>query len=165
MEKLKVGIVGLGKMSSAIACRLSNCGFMVNGWNRSGISESKSKSLKIRVKKNIDLLAQSSEIIILSLTDDTAVKAVLHDLCKSNLHDKLIVDTSTVHCNTLLDSLALIKKSGANAIDAPISGWPSMVKNGTVGIYIGGHVKDFNHFLPVAEALSNRIEHNYDQHF
>ena len=159
VEKTRVGIIGLGKMGSAIASRLSRYGFSLSGWNRSFLPKEKENSLNIQIEGSISALSRSAEIIILSLSDDNAVTAVLGDLCVNNLENKLIVDASTVRHTTLSDNYGIIKGSGADAIDAPISGWPKMIENGTAGIYIGGDKRLVERYRPVAEVLSNRIEH------
>ena len=159
MKKTKIGIIGLGKMGSAIASRLTRHGFSVSGWNRSRLPKEKEISLKIQVVESIPALARSAEIIILSLSNDDAVTAVLGDLCNNNLEDKLIVDTSTVRHTILSDNHETIKSSGADAIDAPISGWPTMIESGTAGIYMGGNERSVQRFRPIGEVLSNRIEH------
>ncbi len=159
MKKPKIGIIGLGKMGSAIARRLSGKGFSVNAWNRSCLTAEKKASLNIQIERSIAGLSRWADIIILSLSDDNAVETVLGELCVRRLTNKLIVDTSTVRHTTLLENYKVIKSSGADAIDAPISGWPKMIESGTAGIYIGGDQRLVERFQPVAEVLSNRIVH------
>ncbi len=159
VEKPRIGIIGLGKMGSAIASRLSRHGFSLSGWNRSFLPKEKEVFLNIQIEASISALSRSVEIIILSLSDDNAVAEVLGTLCANNLENKLIVDTSTVRHTTLSDNYEIIKRSGADAIDAPISGWPKMIENGTAGIYIGGDKRLVQRYRPVAEVISNRIEH------
>ena len=159
VEKPRIGIIGLGKMGSAIASRLSRQGFSLSGWNRSFLPKEKEVFLNIQIEASISALSRSAEIIILSLSDDNAVVEVLGNLCANNLENKLIVDTSTVRHTTLSDNYEIIRRSGADAIDAPISGWPKMIENGTAGIYIGGDKRLVQRYRPVAEVLSNRVEH------
>jgi 3-hydroxyisobutyrate dehydrogenase-like beta-hydroxyacid dehydrogenase len=159
VEKPRIGIIGLGKMGSAIASRLSRQGFSLSGWNRSFLPKEKEVFLNIQIEASISALSRSVEIIILSLSDDNAVVEVLGNLCANNLENKLIVDTSTVRHTTLSDNYEIIRRSGADAIDAPISGWPKMIENGTAGIYIGGDKRLVQRYRPVAEVLSNRVEH------
>ena len=79
VEKPRIGIIGLGKMGSAIASRLSRHGFSLSGWNRSCLPKEKESSLNIQIEASISALSRSVEIIILSLSDDNAVTAVLGD--------------------------------------------------------------------------------------
>ena len=156
---LRVGIIGLGKMGCAIASRLADTELAVAGWTRRGLSENEAEAIGIRSKPDVASLASGCDVIMLSLPDDAAVTVVLADLCRSEIAGKLIVDTSTVSPDTLLRSVDAIETAGGSAIDAPISGWPQMVASGRAGIYIGGKEQDVARFMPIAEALSNRIHH------
>ncbi|CAN7691519.1 NAD(P)-dependent oxidoreductase [Neorhizobium sp. LjRoot104] len=159
MIKERIGIVGLGRMGSAMARRLSTQGFTVAGWTRSGLSPDKATTLGITASIDLAALLGASDIVMLALLDDAAVHGMLADLTAVDLAGKLIVDTSTVSPQTLRAHEAAIGKAGAALLDAPISGGPEMLLAGTIGLYIGGAEKDFQRFLPVAENLSNRIHH------
>ncbi|WP_306868267.1 NAD(P)-dependent oxidoreductase [Neorhizobium galegae] len=159
MIKERIGIVGLGRMGSAMARRLSTQGFAVAGWTRSGLSPDKATTLGIAASDDLAALLDASDIVILALLDDAAVHAMLGEFTAADLAGKLIVDTSTVSPQTLRAHEAAMGEAEAALLDAPISGGPEMLLAGTVGLYIGGAEKDFQRFLPVAESLSNRIHH------
>jgi len=159
MSKERIGIVGLGRMGSAMAERLARQDFTVAGWTRSGLSAEKAADLGIAAARDPAALAAASDIVILALLDDAAVHAVLDELATADVAGKLIVDTSTVSPETLRAHEAAMTEKGAALLDAPISGGPEMLLAGTVGLYIGGAEKDFQRFLAVAETLSNRIHH------
>jgi len=159
MEKPRIGLVGLGRMGSAIAARLSAEGYAVGGWTRSGIAPARSIELGIAPAENLAALAAVSDILILSLIDDDAVDAVLTQLTALDLTGKLIVETSTVSPGTLRAHAQAILTAGGAALDAPIAGGPGMIASGTVGLYIGGAPSDVERFRPVADVLSNRILH------
>ncbi|MGK6316584.1 NAD(P)-dependent oxidoreductase [Neorhizobium sp. DT-125] len=159
MQKESIGIIGLGRMGKAMAERLSSEGFIVTGWTRRGIGADEASSLNIRAAATITELAAASDIIITSLMDDASVSQMLTALCNEPLEKRLIVETSTVSPETLRGHMAAIAASGASALDAPISGGPSQVRAGAIGMYIGGTDADYQRFRPVAEVLSNRIVH------
>ncbi|MEX3007703.1 NAD(P)-dependent oxidoreductase [Hoeflea sp. TYP-13] len=156
---MHVGIIGLGKMGSAMASRLAEAEFIVSAWTRRGVSEQDAEALGIEAKPDIASLLEECDVAILSLPDDAAVITVLDQICRSRLDGRLIVDTSTVSPDTLRSRIAAIEAAGGSAIDAPISGWPQMVASGRAGIYIGGKEEDVARFMPIAAALSNRIHH------
>ncbi|WP_371674731.1 NAD(P)-dependent oxidoreductase [Neorhizobium sp. T25_27] len=159
MTKERIGIVGLGRMGSAMAERLAMQGFAVAGWTRSGLAPETATALGISASVDLAALLDASDIVILALLDDAAVHAMLGELTAADLTGKLIVDTSTVSPETLRAHHDAMGRAGAALLDAPISGGPEMLLAGTVGLYIGGAEKDFRRFLPVAESLSNRIHH------
>jgi 3-hydroxyisobutyrate dehydrogenase len=159
MTKERIGIVGLGRMGSAMAKRLASQGFQVSGRTRSGIAADKAADLGITAADDLAGLAHASEIIILALFDDAAVHATLDALGNLALDGKLIVDTSTVGPETLRAHEAAMAAKGAALLDAPISGGPEMLLSGSVGLYVGGDERDLRRFSVVAETLSNRIHH------
>ncbi|MFB9948724.1 NAD(P)-dependent oxidoreductase [Rhizobium puerariae] len=155
----RIGIVGLGRMGSAMAERLAKRGFPVTGWTRSGLSPQRAAGLGIAAAGDLPSLSAASDIVILALLDDAAVHAVLDGLAAAGPAGKLIVDTSTVSPETLRVHESAMAEKGATLLDAPVSGGPEMLLAGTAGLYIGGAEEDFRRFLPVAGALSNRIHH------
>ncbi|WP_281067716.1 NAD(P)-dependent oxidoreductase [Neorhizobium galegae] len=160
MTRETIGIIGLGRMGSAMARRLAAAGFSVTGWSRSGIDPARADELGIAGADTLGKLAASSRILILSLMDDAAVSSVLSVLAQTGALDgRLIVDTSTVGPQTPSAHAGALEAAGARAIDAPISGGPDQVLQGRIGLYIGGAKEDVERFLPVAEVLSDRIHH------
>jgi 3-hydroxyisobutyrate dehydrogenase-like beta-hydroxyacid dehydrogenase len=157
--KPRLGIVGLGRMGRAIATRLAAQGHAVCGWTRSGVAPEAANALRIAARADISALATTSDVIMLSLSDDAAVTSVVEQLCRGGLAGKLVVDTSTVGPDTLRRQAGAIAKAGGAALDAPISGGPDLVFEGRAGFYIGGDAADVARFMPMAEALSNRMLH------
>lgn len=154
-----VGIIGLGRMGSAIAARISGQGCRALGWTRSDIEPARAEALGIEACADIPSLAAASGIVILSLLDDAAVAAVLDELVRCDLAGTLIVDTSTVAPETLRGRAAAIRARGGVAIDAPVSGGPDLIAAGRAGLYIGGAKGDVKRFMPVARLLAERIVH------
>lgn len=155
----QVGIIGLGKMGSAIARRLTGSGQSVCGWTRRGVDRALAGELGISVAADVAALVAKSDIVILSLFDGDAVTEMLELVCRYDLAGKLIVETSTVSPDLLRGKLGDIKAKGGSAIDAPISGGPDLIAQGGVGIYMGGDEADVARFMPLAELLSDRIVH------
>jgi 3-hydroxyisobutyrate dehydrogenase len=155
MDKPRIGIIGLGRMGRAMASKLSDSGFPVTGWSRSGTPS----QTDVATAPDIPALAAAADVIILALLDDAAVHEVAGALEILDLSGKLIVDTSTVSPLTLRTHAAAVAQVGGRLLDAPISGGPEMLLHGKAGLYIGGSEKDFRDFLPVARVLSDRIHH------
>jgi 3-hydroxyisobutyrate dehydrogenase len=159
MTNETIGIIGLGRMGSAMAERLSRSGFSVCGWSRSGIDKAKAEALGITPVADIAALAASSDIIISSLIDDAAVDTVMQALGRLPLSGKLVVETSTISPETLRAHAAAMTDAGAKLLDAPISGGPETLLEGRSGLYIGGAAEDFELFRPIAGLLSDRVHH------
>lgn len=149
----RIGVIGLGRMGSALAERLATQGATVTGWTRSG----RVNITGARVVGSLEEVVNASDVLILSLFDDAAVSDVLARLAMLDLSGHLIVETSTVAPAVLRNAAPAIEASGGRAIDAPISGGPEMVRAGTIGLFVGGAPEDVARFQPVAALLTSRI--------
>lgn len=154
-----IGIIGLGRMGSALAGRISGQGFAVCGWTRSGVLPDRAASLAIAAADSLQDLVERCDIILTSLLDDDAVKSVLGQLAGMPLDGKLIAETSTIRPGTVKAMAVSIEQAGGRMIDAPISGWPEFVAAGKAGVFVGGSASDYQRFTPVAAAFADRVSH------
>lgn len=129
----KIGIIGLGRMGSALAKRYAGQGAEVATWTRSGRSID-----GIPACADLPALVARCDVLISSLFDDAAVCAVLDQMLTCDLSGKLIIETSTVTPSCLTTRIAAIEAKGAEAVDAPISGGPELIEAGVCGLFIGG---------------------------
>jgi 3-hydroxyisobutyrate dehydrogenase-like beta-hydroxyacid dehydrogenase len=152
-----IGVIGLGRMGRAIAARLAGQGLSVIGWTRSGVAPEAAQVDGFAAADTLAALVEASDILILSLFDDAAVREVLDALARLDLSGRLIVETSTIAPDTLRAAAPVLEAAGARVIDAPISGGPEMVAAGTIGMFVGGAPGDVARFAPVAAHLSARV--------
>jgi len=150
----RFGVIGLGRMGSAIARRLTAEGHTVLGWTRSG-----RQVAGVQSARDLGSLVQGSDTLILSLFDDEAVAGILDTLLSRDLTGKQIIDTSTVTPRILIDRIERITALGASAVDAPISGGPELVLGGGCGIFIGGDDASAQRARDSLAAISGRIFH------
>ncbi len=155
----RIGIVGLGRMGSALAAKAVAEGFEVTGWTRSGGDAGHAEASGYHLVPSLAEVAQASDLLMLSLFDDTAVSTVLTNLADLDLSGKLVVETSTVSPDVVRAHDGAIAAAGGTLIDAPISGGPEMVAAGTMGLFIGGGAAEVARFRAVADRLSNRVAH------
>lgn len=150
----RIGVIGLGRMGSAIAQRYGAQGYPVCGWTRSGRTID-----GVHAAADLGALVAVSDTIILSLLDDTAVATVLDHLMTCDLQGRQIIDTSTVVPALLTDRIGAIRAKQATAVDAPISGGPEMVLAGTCGVFIGGTDAAAARATAILGVMSGRIFH------
>lgn len=155
----RIGVFGLGRMGSALAARASGQGFETCGWSRSGGDADAAQSGKYGLETALPDAVACADILLISLLDETAVESVLAQLSNNDLSGKLIVETSTVSPDVTRRNEVRILKAGGALIDAPISGGPEMVADGTMGLFIGGAAENVTRFMKVAPKFSNRIAH------
>ncbi len=150
----RIGVIGLGRMGSAIAQRMQAQGHPVIGWTRSGRAVD-----GIEAAPDLAALVARSDTLILSLLNDDAVADVLDACLAFDLKGKQIIETSTVVPTLLQDRIDRFEANGASAVDAPISGGPELVLTGNCGVFIGGSDAAAARAQSTISAFSGRIFH------
>ncbi len=150
----RIGVIGLGRMGSAIAQRFAAQGVSVRGWTRSGRAVE-----GIPAAPHIEALVEESDTLVLSLFGNEAVAEVLDALVALDLQGMQIIETSTVTPDLLNSRSERIAQQGASAVDAPISGGPELVVAGKCGIFLGGDEASAARARASLAAISRRIMH------
>ncbi|MEO1638394.1 MAG: NAD(P)-dependent oxidoreductase [Pseudomonadota bacterium] len=149
-----IGIIGLGRMGSAMAQRLLTQSQTVTGWTRSGRTVD-----GVPPADDLPSLVQQADTLILSLFDDAAVGDILDQLLTLDLTGKQIIETSTVVPTVLQDRMDAITAKGATAVDAPIAGGPELVLSGGCGVFIGGTDAAAKRATATLTHITERIFH------
>jgi 3-hydroxyisobutyrate dehydrogenase-like beta-hydroxyacid dehydrogenase len=152
-EKIKVSLVGLGSMGTAMAHRLLEQGFALDFWNRSAKDNSE---LLAKGAVQVDLAdALKNDFVISFLSNDAAALEVVS---QQNLS---AANAGTIHINMSTVSLeasgSLAKvhaKQGIGYIAAPVLGRPIAITNGKLLIVAAGDSKDIDAASVIFEKVS-----------
>src|SRR6202158_1233929 len=96
---MKIGIVGTGRMGTAIVQRLLDVGHEVNVWNRTVDNAHDAREAGARWTPTLGELANDSEVVISFLLDNAAVERVYlgaNGLLTGSVEGRLFIDMSTV---------------------------------------------------------------------
>ena len=102
---MKIGVCGTGRMGSSIAERLLKLGHAVGVWNRDAAKTKPLVDAGAKAFASPAELAQLCEVVIVMLLNDAATEAVYrgkNGLLNAKLNDKLIIDMSTLHPDTMI---------------------------------------------------------------
>jgi 3-hydroxyisobutyrate dehydrogenase-like beta-hydroxyacid dehydrogenase len=150
-------------MGAAMAKTIAKAGYPVVLWNR---NRSKADQVATAIgAETTDTPAQAAtraDVVITSLADDAAVKAVYLDAdgVREGLHpDSIAIDTSTVDPQTVMEVGRSIDETGAAFFDCPVSGSVSTVEAGALTIMVGGDFGQLGPAQPVLESLAARLIH------
>jgi 3-hydroxyisobutyrate dehydrogenase-like beta-hydroxyacid dehydrogenase len=140
-EDTKLGFIGLGLMGSRFLRRLNAEGWSTRGWNRSQATTAALRNYGLQIEETLAGLVHGSDVLLSSLADDKAVRAVYlgEDGVFAHVEPKtVILEMSTISpgLSALLHQEAA--KHGANLIDLPVSGSTPAVEAGTVTLFGGG---------------------------
>jgi len=157
-----LGFVGLGSMGSRIVKRLLAAGHQVSGYNRTRAKAEALIQAGMQWQDSPRAVAQASDIT-LSMVMDTAALSSITDgpdgILAGLSSGKIYVDMSTVSPRLTRDLARRVADSGADMLEAPVSGSVSAVEAGTLVIYVGGSAEALEKVRPVFENLCQKIIH------
>ncbi|HTD95832.1 MAG TPA: NAD(P)-dependent oxidoreductase [Edaphobacter sp.] len=159
----QIGFVGLGIMGRGMVKNLVEKNHPVTVWNRTPErSEALRKDLAVNIAPNLQSLAESSDIILICVSDTPDVESVLFGesgLAKKLRSGTIVVDLSTISpAATRAFGQTLAEKNIA-LLDAPVSGGSEGAAKGTLSIMVGGPEDVFASVEPILQAIGTRITH------
>jgi 3-hydroxyisobutyrate dehydrogenase len=147
-----VGVVGLGAMGLPMARTLSAAGFAVRGFDASA----ERRALLPEAVTVLEEVA-GADVVLLSLPNDAAVRAVAHTLLPRLSPGRVVVDTSTVSPETARAMQAAAAGRGVGWVDAPVSGGAAGAASGALLVMAGGEDGDVARAMPVLSALARHV--------
>jgi 3-hydroxyisobutyrate dehydrogenase-like beta-hydroxyacid dehydrogenase len=158
----KLGFVGLGLMGSRIAKRLLDAGHQVSGYNRTQTKAGSLIQAGLGWKNSPKEVAQAADITFSMVTDTAALSSITDgdDGILAGLSaGKVYVDMSTVSPKAIRLLSGRVAATGAQMLEAPVSGSLPAAEGGTLILYIGGKAETLEQIRPVLEQISQKIIH------
>ncbi|CAG0988868.1 3-hydroxyisobutyrate dehydrogenase [Anaerolineae bacterium] len=157
---MKAGFIGLGAMGANMARNLAKAGLLEAVWNR---TEEKARQLAgelgvARPGSPADL-ARRVDVVVICVSADSDLLAVIDSLLPGLNPSKIVIDHSTVSAETARKAAEIVRGSGADFLDAPVTGGVEGAKNGSLSIMVGGRPETLEKARPILEAESSRIVH------
>ena len=158
----RVAVIGLGVIGGSMARRLLESGFEVSVFNRSPAKAAELEGLGARPAGSPAEAAASSELTIIAVTDDAAVRYMVlgADGAGSGARaGSIIVNSSTVKPETERSIGKALERRGIGYLDAPVTGGAEAARSGTLTLLCGGAPSVFARAEPVLSAVGSRILH------
>ncbi len=159
---LEIGLAGTGKMGSAMAHRLLTQGFTVTVWNRTRERCLPLQEAGARVASSPAELSASCDVVISSLTNEEALKAVYQQpggLLEGSPKCGLFIEMSTVRPATQIELARTVRSAGARFVECPVGGTVGPAREGRLLGLVGGTADDVERARPVLEQLCRRLAH------
>jgi 3-hydroxyisobutyrate dehydrogenase-like beta-hydroxyacid dehydrogenase len=156
-----IGIVGLGRMGSAMAARLRDQGFAVIGWDQDSGANERAQAAGLRIAANPRQVA-AAEIVISSITEDNGARRIFagaDGFLQAAVSGKLFIEMSTLQPMTGRALAPLVEAKGGRLVEAPVLGTVLQARAGTLFAMVGGRDEDVLRARPVLEKLTRRIVH------
>ena len=157
---MNIGFVGLGAMGAGIVPRLIAAGHTVTGFNRSKDKAAPLLKSGMRWADSPREVAAASEVVFSIVTDAAAVRAVAlgDDGVIAGLKPgSVYVDMSTIAPDSSRAVSAEFAKKGLPMLDAPISGSPVTLAQGSAALMVAGDKAAFEKVEPVLRAIGPKV--------
>ncbi len=159
---MDIGWIGLGDMGSVIVPRLLDAGHRVTGWNRTPAKAEPLLAGGMEWAGSPREVAGASEIVFSIVTDGAAVRAVAlgDDGVVAGLSaDGVYLDMSTIDPDVSREVAAVFAAKGLVMLDAPISGSPITVGQGSASTMVGGDRAAYDRVEPVLYDIGSKVSY------
>jgi 3-hydroxyisobutyrate dehydrogenase len=158
-QPARVGLVGTGRMGTAMGERILAAGHPLTVYNRTA---ERARSLvdagALRADRLEDVTA-GSDVVLTVLTDDDAVDDVYSGLLVGSAKGTLFVESSTVRASTITRLDRRVRTAGGRLVDAPLGGPPPAARAGHLMVFAGGDAGDVDRARPIFNAYARRVDH------
>ncbi len=158
----ELGYVGLGVMGSSIVRRLLDAGHDVTVWNRTREKAEPLLEAGARWAESPREVAERGEIVFTMVTNTDAVRAVAdgpNGILAGLGPGKVYVDMSTASPANTRELAGQVAATGAEMLDAPVSGTSITVEQGKASLMVGGDADTVERARTVLEAIGPRVIH------
>jgi 3-hydroxyisobutyrate dehydrogenase len=157
---MKAGMIGLGAMGIGMARNIARAGYLTGIYNRTlAKAQSLADELAVTAYPQLEDLAANVDIVLICVSADNDVLAVVERLATTVRSGTVVVDMSTVSSDTAKQAAAMLAEKQVAFLDAPVSGGMEGAKNGTLAMMVGGNSAALEQARPVLEAMTSRIMH------
>lgn len=138
---MRIGIVGYGRMGSAMGARFTSQGHQLIVWNRSAEPRAAALAAGAQVVGTPAEVAACSDVVLSSLFDEPAVRSVYlgtGGIASGRLNGRLVMDTSTLPPSLGPALAEAISSAGGRFVDAPVLGTVVPAREGRLIALLGG---------------------------
>jgi len=154
--KPNIGFIGMGHMGSHIVLRLLAAGYSLTVYDRTREKTQPAVSQGARVAATPRAVAEHSDVIMSSVTDDVALQAVMfgpEGVLAGARPGTIGIEMSTVSPAASRHIYEAAKEQGIQMIDAAVSGSVPQVEAGSLVIFVGGERETYQASKPILDVL------------
>jgi 3-hydroxyisobutyrate dehydrogenase-like beta-hydroxyacid dehydrogenase len=156
----KLGFVGLGVMGGGVARRLLAAGHELHGWNRTPEKAAPLVAEGLVLEESPRAVAEQADVVFTMVTNVPALRAVAEgeDGIIAGLGPgKVWVDMTTAAPAVSRELAERVQETGADMVDAPVSGSVSTLEEGRVSIMVGGNEETFRRVEPILLDIGPKV--------
>lgn len=155
-----IGFIGLGIMGTPMARHLQDAGYTVFTSKFHIAPKQELLDNGLQFAETPKALAEQVDITILMLPDTPDVKDVLfgeNGVASGLSKGKLVIDMSSISPIDTKEFAKAVRETGAEYMDAPVSGGEVGAKNASLSIMAGGTEGSFERALPLFKLMGKNI--------
>ncbi len=159
---MRIGFIGLGNMGGPMAANLVKAGHDVAVFDMSSAAIEKAVAAGAKSRGSASDAAREQDAVVTMLPAGQHVRQVYlgdNGILKQAKSGTLLIDSSTIDVATARDVHAAAKSSGAEFLDAPVSGGVGGATAGTLTFMVGGDETAFGRAKPILEKMGKNIFH------
>ena len=159
---MKIGFIGLGNVGGKLAGSLFRNNFNLTVLDLDSKLMEKFKKKGIQIANSPKDLARKVDLIITCLPSPKICAEVMESetgILKGIDKNKIWLEMSTTDESEVKRLGELVRRKGANPLDAPVSGGCHRAATGNITIFVGGERKSFEKILPVLTTMGRKILH------
>lgn len=153
----RIGWIGIGKMGEPMALNIVRAGHDLTVWNRSLAKCEGLRAAGARVTDDIENLASAVDVLFVSVSDDSALRAVALGATGALARMKkgsVLVEMSTVSVAISVELAQAAEARGVSYLRAPVSGSVILAAAGQLRILVSGPRGICDAVLPLLALLS-----------
>ena len=154
MAKLKVGMLGLGIMGSAMAGNLLRAGFTVIGYDPVVACRRRHRRAGGVVADSARGVAGAAGILITSLPSAKALAQVVEEILQTGKSKQIVVETSTLPIEVKEAARKRLAAAGATLLDCPLSGTGAQARVKDLVVYASGDAAAFRRTIRILNGFS-----------
>ena len=162
-----LGFIGLGVMGGRMAKRLIEAGHTVTGYNRTKSKANWLLDAGMQWGETPRAVAETSDVTFSMVTNTKALDAVTggpDGILAGLAPGKIYIDMSTVSPAASQEMAARVAETGAQMLDAPVSGSVETLEAGKLSVMVGGDEATFEivkpYLLDIAPKAANYVGAN-----
>lgn len=152
-----VGWVGLGRIGLPMAERVLAAGHELHVWSRRDGATASLVAAGARRAASPEDLARTCGVVATIVGGPDDVRELHGRMLPHARRDALFVEMTTAAPRVAADSAALSARSGAQVIDAPVTGGVAGAAAGTLTAFVGGDGATIERARPLLAAFCRRI--------
>ena len=156
---MKIGFIGLGIMGEAMSGNIvkkHDDTVYVFDFVKEKVEQLAAKGA-VACSDSVEL-AKASDVIISMVPKSEHSKAVYEGILKVLDGSKTCIDMSTIDPSVSVEIAAMVKKTGAAFIDAPVVKSKPAAIAGKLGIYVGGDEKTYEAMRPILLYMGENVK-------